>query len=99
MKNTNRFNLLTDFSAAILHFFVPLPCLHKYRRMNPENYYHERLASAEGQLRKVKQQIARVSALRVGLFVAGLAGIYCFFHQPALLTTSICLTFLPFSSS
>ena len=64
--------------------------------MNPENYYQERLASAEGQLRKVKQQIARVSTLRVGLFVAGLAGIYCFFHQPALLTTSICLTFLPF---
>ena len=96
MKNTNRFNLLTDFSAAILHFFVPLPCLHKCRSMNPENYYQERLASAEGQLRKVKRQIARVSALRVILFVAGLAGIYCFFHQPALLTTSICLTFLPF---
>lgn len=50
--------------------------------MNPENYYHERLASAEGQLRKVKQQIARVSALRVGLFVAGLAGIYCFSTSP-----------------
>ena len=64
--------------------------------MNPENYYHERLASAEGRLRKVKRQIARVSALRVILFAAGLAGIYCFFHQPALLTTSICLTFLPF---
>lgn len=96
MKNTNRFNLLTDFSAAILHFFVPLPCLHKCRNMNPENYYHERLASAEGRLRKVKRQIARVSALRVILFAAGLAGIYCFFHQPALLTTSICLTFLPF---
>ena len=96
MKNTNRFNLLTDFSAAILHFFVPLPCLHKCRNMNPENYYHERLASAEGQLRKVKRQIARVSALRVILFAAGLAGIYCFFHQPALLTTSLCLTFLPF---
>lgn len=96
MKNTNRFNLLTDFSAAILHFFVPLPCLHKCRNMNPENYYHERLASAEGRLRKVKRQIARVSALRVILFAAGLAGIYCFFHQPALLTTSLCLTFLPF---
>ena len=96
MKNTNRFNLLTDFSATILHFFVPLPCLHKYRNMNPENYYHGRLASAEGRLRKVKRQIARISALRVILFVAGLAGIYCFFHQPALLTTSICLTFLPF---
>lgn len=64
--------------------------------MNPENYYHERLASAEGRLRKVKRQIARISALRVILFAAGLAGIYCFFHQPALLTTSICLTFLPF---
>lgn len=64
--------------------------------MNPENYYHGRLASAEGRLRKVKRQIARISALRVILFVAGLAGIYCFFHQPALLTTSICLTFLPF---
>lgn len=96
MKNTNRFNLLTDFSATILHFFVPLPCLHKYRNMNPENYYHGRLASAEGRLRKIKRQIARISALRVILFVAGLAGIYCFFHQPALLTTSICLTFLPF---
>lgn len=96
MKNTNRFNLLTDFSATILHFFVPLPCLHKYRNMNPENYYHGRLASAEGRLRKVKRQIARISALRVILFVAGLAGIYCFFHQPALLATSICLTFLPF---
>lgn len=46
--------------------------------MNPENYYHGRLASAEGRLRKVKRQIARISALRVILFVAGLAGIYCF---------------------
>lgn len=96
MRNTNRFNLLTDFSASDVHFFVPLHHLHKYRRMNPKNYYTERLALAEGQLHKVKQQIARISALRVILFVAGLAGIYFFFHQHALLTASICLTFLPF---
>lgn len=64
--------------------------------MNPSNYYTERLALAEGQLHKIKQQIARISVFRVILFMAGLAGIYYFFHQPTRLIVSVCLTFLPF---
>lgn len=96
MRNTNRFNILTDFSAFNVRFFVPLRRVHKCNYMNPANYYTERLALADGQLRKIKRQIARVSVLRVVLFIAGLAGIYCFFHRHTLLIFSICLTFLPF---
>lgn len=96
MKNTNRFNLLTDFLDQNLHFFVPLCHLHKYRCMKPENYYTEKLVLAENQLNTVKRQISRISVLRVLLFLAGLVGIYYFFHQHVLLTVSICLTFLPF---
>lgn len=96
MKNTNRFNLLTDFLDQNLHFFVPLCHLRKYRCMKPENYYTEKLVLAENQLNTVKRQISRISVLRVLLFLAGLVGIYYFFHQHVLLTVSICLTFLPF---
>lgn len=96
MKNTNRFNLLTDFLDQNLHFFVPLCHLRKYRCMKPENYYTEKLLLAENQLNTVKRQISRISVLRVLLFLAGLVGIYYFFHQHVLLTVSICLTFLPF---
>lgn len=96
MKNTNRFNLLTDFLDQNLHFFVPLCHLRKYRCMKPENYYTEKLLLAENQLNTVKRQISRISVLRVLLFLTGLVGIYYFFHQHVLLTVSICLTFLPF---
>lgn len=64
--------------------------------MNPENYYTERLGLTENQLHKIRQQISRISILRVVLFVIGLTGIYCFFSHPLSLTASICLTFLPF---
>ena len=96
MKNTNRFNLLTDFLDQNLHFFVPLCHLRKYRCMKPENYYTEKLLLAENLLNTVKRQISRISVLRVLLFLTGLVGIYYFFHQHVLLTVSICLTFLPF---
>lgn len=64
--------------------------------MTPENYYTERLTLAENQLHKVKQQISRISVLRVALFLAGLAGTCYFLHHHVLLVTCILLTFLPF---
>ena len=63
--------------------------------MNPENHYTERLSLTEGQLQQVKNQIFRISMLRLALFIAGIAGVYFFFNQTTQLIVCICLTFFP----
>lgn len=63
----------------------------------PTEHYRKRVAEAESKLKRIKQQIIRISALRVLLFVAGIAGIVVFFHAGSWkIIVSIGCTFVPF---
>ena len=65
--------------------------------MKPHDHYTRQIADAQSELKRVRQNIARISLLRVLLFTAGTAGIICLFHEEGWkIILTVCCTFLPF---
>lgn len=65
--------------------------------MKPHDHYTRQIADAQSELKRVRQNITRISLLRVLLFTAGTAGIICLFHEEGWkIILTVCCTFLPF---
>ena len=65
--------------------------------MKPHDHYTRQIADAQSELKRVRQNITRISLLRVLLFTAGTAGIISLFHEEGWkIILTVCCTFLPF---
>ena len=65
--------------------------------MKPHDHYTRQIEKAQSELKRVRQNITRISLLRVLLFAAGTAGIICLFHEESWkIILTVCCTFLPF---
>ena len=65
--------------------------------MKPHDHYTRQIEKAQSELKRVRQNITRISLLRVLLFAAGTAGIICLFHEEGWkIILTVCCTFLPF---